>query len=85
MRVTERRLLIDRLRRVASWTWAAAFLLLSLRPLHAAGGNYWAALTAEHPGAWDDSWAWGHTFALSALFAWVFAGAGFWLLKPRRR
>jgi hypothetical protein len=72
-------------RRVASWTWAAVFFLMSLRPLSWALGNYWAAIMAERPGASDDSWAWGHTFGSSALQAWLIAGAGFWLLKPRRR
>jgi hypothetical protein len=77
--------LIERVRRAASWIWAAAFLLLSLRPLAWALGNYWAGIMAEHPGPWDDSWAWGHTFALSALLAWLIAGTGFWVLRPRKR
>ena len=76
---------IESVRRAGSWTWAAVFFLMGLRPLSWALGNYWAAITAERPGAWDDSWAWGHTFASSALLAWLIAGAGFWLLRLGRR
>jgi len=71
-------------RSLVRWTWGITFFVAGLRPFVWAVGNYWAAGTPRDDPAWHESWEWGNAFAIPALAAWAVAGAGIWLMRPRK-